>query len=135
MEQKLAPEVHEATEEAAEVPAEETHAEPTYPELIAALGKYYDDMSRLIRITIPPLTEERRRDLTKVSKKYTEDTKVALRNIRRDANDALKKLEKEKEISADDLKKAMDDVQKLTDAYVKKADLKAQAKEKEIMEI
>lgn len=90
---------------------------------------------RLIRINIPPLTEERRRDLTKVSKKYTEDTKVALRNIRRDANDALKKMEKDKEISADDLKKAMDDVQKLTDTYVKKADAKAQAKEKEIMEI
>ncbi len=90
---------------------------------------------KLIRISIPPLTEERRRDLTKVSKKYTEDTKVALRNIRRDVNDALKKLEKEKQISADELKKALDDVQKLTDAYVKKADAKAQAKEKEIMEI
>ncbi len=81
---------------------------------------------RIIRITVPPLTEERRRELTKVSKKYTEDAKVALRNIRRDVNDALKKLEKDKEISADELKKAMDDVQKLTDAFVK---------EKEIMEI
>ena len=90
---------------------------------------------RIIRITVPPLTEERRRELTKVSKKYTEDAKVALRNIRRDVNDALKKLEKDKEISADELKKAMDDVQKLTDAFVKKADAKAQAKEKEIMEI
>lgn len=90
---------------------------------------------RIIRITVPPLTEERRRDLTKVSRKYTEDAKVALRNIRRDVNDTLKKMEKDKEISADELKKAMDDVQKLTDAYVKKADVKAQAKEKEIMEI
>ncbi len=90
---------------------------------------------RIIRITVPPLTEERRRELTKVSRKYTEDAKVALRNIRRDVNDTLKKMEKDKEISADELKKAMDDVQKLTDAYVKKADVKAQAKEKEIMEI
>ena len=90
---------------------------------------------RIIRITVPPLTEERRKELTKVSKKYTEDSKVAIRNIRRDVNDALKKLEKDKEISADELKKATDDVQKLTDNYVKKADAKAQAKEKEIMEI
>ena len=90
---------------------------------------------RLIRITIPPLTEERRKDLTKVSKKYTEDAKIAMRNIRRDANDVLKKMEKDKSISSDELKKAMDDIQKLTDAYVKKAGAKAQAKEKEIMEI
>jgi len=90
---------------------------------------------RLIRITIPPLTEDRRKELTKVSKKYTEDCKVAVRNIRRDVNDALKKLEKDKEISADELKKATEDVQKITDSYVKKADVKAQAKEKEIMEI
>ena len=90
---------------------------------------------RIIRITIPPLTEDRRKELTKVSKKYTEDAKVAIRNIRRDVNDDLKKLEKDKEISSDELKKAMDDIQKLTDAYVKKADAKAQAKEKEIMEV
>ncbi len=90
---------------------------------------------RLIRISIPPLTEERRKDLTKVSKKYTEDAKIAMRNIRRDANDALKKMEKDKVISSDELKKAMDDIQKLTDSYVKKADGKALLKEKEIMEI
>jgi ribosome recycling factor len=90
---------------------------------------------KLIRISIPPLTEERRKDLTKVSKKYTEDAKVALRNIRRDVNDSLKKLEKDKELSEDELKKAMDEVQKLTDSFVAKADAKASAKEKEIMEI
>lgn len=90
---------------------------------------------KLIRISIPPLTEERRKDLTKVSKKYTEDAKIALRNIRRDANDALKKMEKDKAISSDELKKAMDDIQKLTDSYVKKADAMALLKEKEIMEI
>ena len=90
---------------------------------------------KLIRISIPPLTEDRRKELTKVARKYTEDAKVALRNIRRDANDSLKKLEKDKVLSEDELKKAMDEIQKLTDAYVAKADAKAAAKEKEIMEI
>lgn len=90
---------------------------------------------KLIRISIPPLTEDRRKELTKVAKKYTEEAKVALRNIRRDVNDSLKKLEKDKTLSEDELKKAMDDIQKLTDAYVAKADAKASAKEKEIMEI
>ncbi len=90
---------------------------------------------KVIRITIPPLTEERRKDLGKVAKKYTEDAKVALRNIRRDVNEGLKKLEKDKAVSEDELKKAMEDVQKLTDSFVAKADAKAVAKEKEIMEI
>lgn len=90
---------------------------------------------KVIRITIPPLTEDRRKDLSKVAKKYTEDAKVALRNIRRDVNEGLKKLEKDKAVSEDELKKAMEDVQKLTDSFVAKADAKAVAKEKEIMEI
>lgn len=90
---------------------------------------------KIIRISIPPLTEERRKDLVKVSRKYTEDGKVAVRNVRRDANDQLKKLEKEKLISEDDLKKATEEVQKLTDKYVAEADKKCQAKEKEIMDI
>ena len=90
---------------------------------------------KLIRIAIPPLTEERRKELSKVAKKYTEDAKVAIRNIRRDVNDALKKLEKDKVLSEDELKKAMDDIQKLTDSYVAKSDAKASAREKEIMEI
>lgn len=90
---------------------------------------------KLIRISIPPLTEDRRKELTKVAKKYTEEAKVALRNIRRDVNDSLKKLEKDKALSEDELKKAMDDIQKLTDACVAKADARAVAKEKEIMEI
>ena len=80
---------------------------------------------KLIRIAIPPLTEERRKELSKVAKKYTEDAKVAIRNIRRDVNDALKKLEKDKVLSEDELKKAMDDIQKLTDSYVAKSDAKA----------
>lgn len=90
---------------------------------------------KIIRINIPPLTEERRKELGKIARKYAEETKIAVRNIRRDANDGLKKLEKNKELSEDDLRKAQDDVQKLTDKYVAKADDKAQAKEKEIMDI
>lgn len=90
---------------------------------------------KLIRINIPPLTEDRRKELVKVARKYTEEAKVAIRNIRRDANDSLKKLEKEKTASEDDIKKATEQVQKLTDAQIAKADQKCQAKEKEIMEI
>lgn len=90
---------------------------------------------KIIRIGIPPLTEERRKDLSKISRKYGEETKVAIRNIRRDANDALKKLEKDKGHSEDEIKKAQDAIQKLTDSYVTKVDQKCQAKEKEIMEL
>ena len=90
---------------------------------------------KLIRIAIPPLTEDRRKELTKIARKYTEEAKVAIRNIRRDVNDGLKKLEKDKLLSEDELKKAMEDIQKLTDTYVARADAKASAKEKEIREI
>ncbi|HEU6436864.1 MAG TPA: ribosome recycling factor [Nitratidesulfovibrio sp.] len=90
---------------------------------------------KIIRISIPPLTEERRKDLVKVARKYTEEAKVAVRNVRRDANDALKKLEKGKDISEDDVRKSTDDVQKLTDRFVAKSDEKCTAKEKEIMEL
>lgn len=99
------------------------------------LGLTPQNDGKLIRISIPPLTEDRRKDLGKVCKKYTEDAKVAIRNVRRDANDSLKKLEKDKVISEDELKKAMDEIQKITDSFVAKADTKNQAKEKEIMEI
>ncbi|HIW79821.1 MAG TPA: ribosome recycling factor [Candidatus Bilophila faecipullorum] len=90
---------------------------------------------KIIRISIPPLTEERRKELGKVARKYGEEAKVAVRNVRRDANDQLKKLEKDKAISEDELKKATDDVQKLTDKFVAKVDEKCQAKEKEIMDL
>lgn len=90
---------------------------------------------KVLRIVIPPLTEERRKELVKVAKKYTEENKVAIRNIRRDANDTLKKMEKEKTITEDECKRAQDEVQKLTDAAVAKADVRLGAKEKEIMEI
>ena len=90
---------------------------------------------RAIRINIPPLTEERRKDLVKMAKKYTEEAKVAIRNVRRDVNEALKKMQTAKEISEDDLHKAQDEVQKATDNFVKKADSVLAEKEKEIMEI
>jgi ribosome recycling factor len=90
---------------------------------------------RIIRISIPALTEERRKDLVKVSRKYAEEARVAVRNVRRDANEGLKKLEKAKSLTEDELKKAGDDVQKLTDRFVGRCDERCQAKEKEIMEI
>lgn len=90
---------------------------------------------KIIRINIPPLTEERRRDLVKVARKYGEEAKVAVRNVRRDANDNLKKAEKDKEITEDGLKRGSDEIQKLTDKYVGEIDSRCQAKEKEIMDI
>jgi ribosome recycling factor len=87
-----------------------------------------------IRITIPPLTQERRAELVKTTKKYGEEAKVAIRNIRRDANDDIKKLEKD-QISEDESKRHQDDVQKLTDRYVAEVDKVMSAKEKEIMEV
>ena len=90
---------------------------------------------KIIRISIPPLTEDRRKELVKVARKYGEEAKVAVRNIRRDGNDQLKKLEKDKTISEDELKKATDEMQKLTDKYVARVDERGQGKEKEIMEL
>ena len=89
----------------------------------------------LIRLPLPPLTEERRRDLIKVVGNEAEGAKIAIRNIRRDANSTLKDLEKEKEISEDEERKAQDDIQKLTDAHVKKVDELVAEKEKELMEV
>ena len=89
----------------------------------------------LIRIPLPPLTEERRRDLTKVVRKEGEGSKVAIRNIRRDANGSLKDLLKEKEIAEDDERKAQDAIQKLTDEHIKKVDELLKIKEKDLMEI
>ncbi|MCK9241420.1 ribosome recycling factor [Desulfocurvus sp.] len=90
---------------------------------------------KIIRINIPPLTEERRKDLVKVAKKFTEDCRVAMRNIRRDANDQLKKLQKDKEITEDDLRTGQADIQKITDDHIAEADKTLDAKEKEVMEI
>lgn len=89
----------------------------------------------LIRIAIPALTEERRKDLVKVVKKEAEEAKVGIRNIRRDANDELKKLEKNGDITEDDLRSFTEDVQKLTDDHIVKIDQVAKDKEKEILEV
>ncbi|WP_269919122.1 ribosome recycling factor [Caldifermentibacillus hisashii] len=89
----------------------------------------------VIRIAIPPLTEERRKELVKLVKKESEEAKVAIRNIRRDANDDLKKLEKNGELTEDDLRGYTDDVQKLTDEFIAKIDQITKEKEKEILEV
>lgn len=90
---------------------------------------------KMIRINIPPLTEERRKQLVKMVKKKAEEAKVAVRNIRRDSNDELKKMEKEKHLSEDMAKTLHDDVQKITDSFITKVDEVLATKEKEIMEV
>jgi ribosome recycling factor len=89
---------------------------------------------KIIRINIPSLTEERRRDLVKVTKKMAEEAKVVSRNIRREANEALKSLKKDKAISEDDLFKAQDEVQKITKETIERVDKIGEEKEKEIMQ-
>lgn len=89
----------------------------------------------VIRVPMPPLTEERRRDLIKVVRHEGENTKVAIRNIRRDANHSLKELVKEKMISEDDERRALEVVQKLTDQFIKEVDDHLEIKEKDLMEI
>lgn len=88
-----------------------------------------------IKVPIPPLTEERRKELVKLVKKFGEEAKVALRNVRRDANDHLKKMEKEKKLTEDELKEAEKETQKLTDEHIAKIDEIIKHKEKEIMEV
>jgi ribosome recycling factor len=90
---------------------------------------------KMIRLTIPPLTNDRRQQLVKLVKKYSEDCKVAVRNVRRDVNDKLKKLEKNHEISEDESHKATDDTQKMTDKFVAEIDKVAQVKEKNMMDV
>lgn len=87
----------------------------------------------VVRVPIPDLSQERRAELAKVARKYGEETRVAIRNVRRDGNDSLKKMEKDGEISKDEHKKREEDIQKLTDQYVKKVDEQLAAKEKEIL--
>ncbi len=90
---------------------------------------------KVIRINIPPLTEERRKQLVKTVRKKAEEAKVSIRNIRRDVNDELRKLEKEKHISEDIVKKSQEEIQKLTDSFIAKVDEVLLNKEKEIMEV
>jgi len=90
---------------------------------------------KLIRIPIPPLTEERRKELVKRLHTVAEDHRVAIRNIRRDGNEAVKKLLKDKKITEDEDRRAHDEIQKMTDTYMQKLDQAARSKEKEILEI
>ena len=101
----------------------------------ADLGLNPGNDGKLIRVPIPPLTEERRKDLVKKLHHIVEDHRVAMRNIRRDANENVKKLLKDKLISEDEDRRAHDEIQKLTDGYIQKLDQAAKVKEKEILEI
>ncbi len=103
--------------------------------LTSDLGINPQNDGRVIRLVFPQLTEERRRDLTKQVKKYAEEAKVAMRNIRRDGMDYVKKLKKNSEITEDDQKKAEKDLQDMLDKYIKKVDAALAAKEKELMAI
>ncbi len=103
--------------------------------LASDLGLNPAAMGDMIRVPLPPLTEERRRELTKVVRSEGEDAKVAVRNLRRDANEAVKKLEKAKEVSEDDMSRSEKEIQKLTDKYVAEIDKLVAAKEKEVMTV
>ena len=89
---------------------------------------------KIIRISIPPLTEERRKELAKLARKMAEENKISIRNFRREANEILKELKTEKEISEDALYRSQDDVQKITDEFIKKVDETTAQKEQEIIE-
>jgi ribosome recycling factor len=102
--------------------------------LKSELGLTPQNDGKVIRINIPALTEERRKELVKVVRKMAEETKVAVRGARRDANEMLKELKKEKEISEDDMFRGQDEVQKVTDEAVKRVDDLAAQKEKEVLE-
>ena len=103
--------------------------------LASDIGINPQNDGRTIRLVFPPLTEERRKDLAKQVKKMAEDSKVAIRNIRRDAIDSFKKMQKKSEITEDDLKAGEKDLQELTDRHIKKIDEACANKEKEILEV
>jgi len=99
------------------------------------LGVNPTNDGQVIRLALPPLTEDRRKDLVKVAHKKVDEAKVAVRNCRRDGHDTLREQEKSKEISADDLKRSVDRLQKLTDRYTLEVDKVGQAKEQEILSV
>jgi ribosome recycling factor len=101
----------------------------------AELGLNPMNDGKIIRVPVPPLTEERRKDMVKHLHKVLEEHRTAVRNIRRDGNDAIKKAMKDKKITEDDEKRAMDEIQKLTDDEIKKMEEMSKGKEKEVMEI
>jgi ribosome recycling factor len=102
---------------------------------VSDLGLNPSNDGKIVRLPIPPLTEERRKDLVKKLHAAAEHHRVSVRNIRRDANDAVKKLLKDKKVTEDDEKRAHDEIQKLTDSYMAKIDQASKTKEKEILEI
>ena len=103
--------------------------------LAANIGGTPQTDGKVLRITVPELNEQRRKEIVKVAKTQAEAQKVAMRNVRRDANDAAKKLEKDKKISEDDLKTLLDKIQKATDAAIAKIDVELKAKESEVMAV
>ena len=100
---------------------------------ISDLGMNPNNDGSLIRLNVPPLTEERRNELIKLVHKYIEDAKIAIRNIRRDANESFKKIEKDGELSEDNLKRALENIQELTNEYISKLEKIQEAKEKDIL--
>jgi len=110
---------------------------PTIEKVIRTSDLGFNPMNdgKVIRIPVPPLTEDRRKDLVKHLNKVLEEHRTAIRNIRRDGNDAIKKLAKDKKVTEDDEKRALDEIQKLTDGEIKKMEDMSKAKEKEVMEI
>ena len=102
---------------------------------VANIGINPVNDGKVVRLQIPQVTEERRKELTKTVKKMGEDTRVAVRNLRRDANDKVKKLEKAGDYTEDDVKETLDEIQKLTDKSIKEIDGIVAEKEKEIMEV
>jgi len=118
--------------------------QPWDPNMIAQIEKAIQSSNmgfnpsndgNIIRVPIPQLTEERRKEITKMVKKMSEEAKIAIRNERRNGNEEIKKLEKEKEISEDDAKKAMQQIQDLTDEHIEKIDELTDKKENEVMQI
>jgi ribosome recycling factor len=101
----------------------------------ANLGLSPTNDGKIIRIAIPPLTEERRKEMVKVVKKMGEECKITLRNIRRETNESLKKLEKDKALSEDEYHRSVEEMQEVTDGHIKRADEIVEEKQKEIMTI
>ena len=99
------------------------------------LGINPNNDGKIIRIAIPALTEERRKEIVKQVHKRGEEAKIVLRNIRRDGNDEMKKLEKEEHLSEDDTKRSLDEIQKITDSFIKKIEETVSHKEEEVMEV
>ncbi|MCL2459638.1 MAG: ribosome recycling factor [Desulfobulbus sp.] len=103
--------------------------------LASGLGLTPQSDGHVVRLTIPPLTGERRKELVKQVKKIGEEYKVAIRNVRRDANESLKKLKKDKAISEDEMFRLQEEAQKMTDGYISQVDEIAEGKEKEVMAV